>query len=226
MARERYSAFQKIRKVLKTLRLICFLVVAILIMSLLFEFTIELPLNVSKSVDAVFVLGGSIQREILAAQLSKKNPSLKILISQGSAAPCIVKIFEEEGGNLNKVWLENCAESTFENFFFSLPILKKWNVRKIKLITSASHLPRAKWLGRIMLGARGIAIDFEIVTERGVPGNHEFWFKTILDLVRAIIWAIVNQIIEPHCDKIINLTEVDLETWHEQNFSCERIIKL
>jgi uncharacterized SAM-binding protein YcdF (DUF218 family) len=224
MTRKLYSTFPRIRKALKTLRLLCFFVVAILMISLLFQFTIELPLNVSKSVDAVFVLGGSIQREILAAQLSKKNPSLKILISQGSADPCIVKIFKEEGGNLNKVWLEKCAESTFDNFFFSLPILKKWNVRKVKLITSASHLPRAKWLAAIMLGARGIAIDFEIVTERGVPGNQEFWLKTFLDLVRGIIWAMANQIIEPHCGKTINLTEVHLETWHNRSFSCERYI--
>jgi uncharacterized SAM-binding protein YcdF (DUF218 family) len=222
MRRKIYSALRSIRKTWQILRLLCFLVIAILMMGLLLNFTIAWSLNNSKSVDTLFVLGGSIQREILAAKLTKENSQLKTLISKGSDDPCIVKIFKEERVNPNKVWLEKCADSTFDNYFFSVPILKKWNVRKVKLITSASHLPRAKWLGQIMLGAHGIAIDFKIVTEEGIPGNQEFWFKTGLDLTRGIVWAMLSQIIEPHCHNTINLTEVKLETWHDRGFSCER----
>lgn len=224
MAKKPYVPPRSLRKAWQILKLLCFCAAAILMMSLLFKFTIELPLNASKSADTIFVLGGSIQREILAAKLSKENSQFKILISQGSADPCILKIFTEEKSNLNKVWLEKCADSTFDNFFFGVPILKKWNVRKVKLITSASHFPRAKWLGKIMLGARGIAIDFEIVTEKGIPGNQESCFKTGLDVTRSILWAIVSQAIEPNCKNIINLAEVDLESWRDKDFSCERHI--
>lgn len=46
--------------------------------------TLSLGLAVSQPVDAFFVLGGSIQREIYVAQLDQKYPEIPILISQGS----------------------------------------------------------------------------------------------------------------------------------------------
>jgi uncharacterized SAM-binding protein YcdF (DUF218 family) len=177
-------------------------------------------------VGALFVLGGSIQREILAANLATQNAQVPILISQGSRDPCIVKIFTKKQASLEKVWLEKCADSTFGNFFFGVPILKKWGIRKVRLITSASHLPRAKWLGQILFGARGIWVDFEIVTESGLPGNQESALKTGLDVARGLAWAFLSQAIEPTCQKIINLADVDLLIWQKRGYSCERQMKL
>jgi len=110
-------------------------------------------------VDADLVLGGSRDREIYVAQLVKQQPDIEILISQGSPDPCIVLIFERYGAPISRVWLEKCARSTFDNFYFSLAILQQWGVRKVQVITSPTHLPRAKWLGQIILGARGMWVD-------------------------------------------------------------------
>ena len=184
--------------------------------------TLILHLNSSKPVDAFFVLGGSIRREIYVAQLAKRYPGTPILISQGSKDPCILLIFKREEARLEKVWLEKCADSTFGNFFFGVPILHRLGVHKVKLITSSTHLPRAQWLSQILLGARGIWVDLEIVEEQGVPGNHESTIKTALDVTRSLLWAPFSQIISPPCWSITKLEKVNLQKWRKKGFECER----
>ena len=195
---------------------------ALLFGSWFVHLTLILHLNSSKPVDAFFVLGGSIRREIYVAQLAKRYPNIPILISQGSKDPCILLIFGREEARLEKVWLEKCADSTFGNFFFGVPILHRLGVHKVELITSNTHLPRAQWLSQILLGARGIWVDLEIVEEQGVPGNHESTIKTALDVTRSLLWAPFSQIISPPCWSITKLENVNLKKWREKGFECER----
>ncbi|XWK88527.1 MAG: YdcF family protein [Phormidium sp.] len=174
-------------------------------------------------VGAILVLGGSITREIHVAQLAKQSPEIPILISHGSLAPCILLIFQRAAAPIDKVWLENCANSTFGNFYFSLPIFKQWQVQKVKLVTSATHLPRAIWLAQIMLGSHGIWVELEIAAEtKGVPGNRESFFVTTADVIRGLIWAVVSQFYEPNCTDLIPLSQVDLTVWKMKGFKCER----
>ncbi|MBD0268024.1 MAG: YdcF family protein [Cyanobacteria bacterium Co-bin8] len=179
----------------------------------------------SQPVDAVLVLGGSVQREIQVAQRRRANasgdPVIPILISQGSADPCIRQLFQRQGTSLQDVWLEKCAQSTFDNFRFSLPILQQWGINHVRLVTSQSHLPRAQWLGQIMLGAHGIWVEVDAVAETGRPGNQENRLKTTLDLGRSLIWAVVSQVYRPRCPEVIPLVGVDLEAWQAKGFKCE-----
>jgi uncharacterized SAM-binding protein YcdF (DUF218 family) len=172
-------------------------------------------------VDAFFVLGGSIRRENYVTELAKQHPETPILISQGSQDPCIWLIFQRAQAPIRQVWLEKCAESTFGNFYFNIPLLRQWHVHKVKLITSATHLPRAKWMAQIMLGSHGIWVEPEIVPEKGVPGNQESWLKTSLDLGRSLLWAMVSQVYSPSCAKVIPLSEVDIQKWRQEGFKCE-----
>jgi uncharacterized SAM-binding protein YcdF (DUF218 family) len=172
-------------------------------------------------VDTFFVLGGSIRREIYVAQLAKQSPQIPILISQGSASPCIWLIFQRQEASLQNVWLENCANSTFGNFYYSIPLLKRWGVKNIKLITSGSHVLRAKLMAKILLGAHGIWVNVDVVEEKGVPGNQEFFLKTVLDVTRSILWAVLSQVIYPQCESVINLADVNMETWESLGFRCE-----
>ena len=213
----------KIRRSFKQVLLIGCL---ILTLNLLFNLIWKLPHNSSKPVDAFFVLGGSINREIYVAQLAKKHPEIPILISHGSDDPCILLVFQREQAPLNHVWLEKCAESTFGNFFFSLPLLTKWNTHKVKLITSATHLPRAKWLANILLGSHGISIELDIAPEKGVPGNYESPAKTLVDLIRSVFWALGSQIIQPPCSQVDKLSATDMQMWDEKGFTCERQAEL
>lgn len=196
-----------------------------LLVGWLVSISIPLSLNATKPVDAVLILGGSIQREVYAAELAKQAPNIPILISQGSKDPCIWNIFQQANAPTERVWLEKCANSTFENFCFSIPTLRQWKVHKVKVITSKTHLPRAQWLAQILLGANRIWVETEIVSERGIPGNRESRLKTALDVTRSLAWAIASQVYSPQCSKISRLSNVDWATWHQQGFSCERRAK-
>ncbi|OUL34512.1 YdcF family protein [Nostoc sp. 106C] len=188
--------------------------------------TITLVSVSSQPVDGLFVLGGSIRREIYVAKEAKKYPSIPILISHGSPDPCVWLIFQRENTELQNIWLENCANSTWGNFYYSIPILQRWGVHKVKLITSPTHLPRAKWMAQILLGANGIWVEPDIVQEQGIPANHEFWLKTGLDVTRSLIWAGLSQIIQPECSKVTRLADVDMQAWQSHGFKCEHQGKL
>ena len=138
----------------------------LLLISWLVFTTITLVSASSHPVDAFFVLGGSIRREIYVAQLAKQYPHIPILISRGSQDPCIWLIFQREGADLQQVSLETCANSTFDNFYYGTPILQRWGVHKVKLITSGTHVLRAKLMAQIILGSHGIWVEPEIVQEK------------------------------------------------------------
>ncbi|MBR8834015.1 MAG: YdcF family protein [Stigonema ocellatum SAG 48.90 = DSM 106950] len=176
----------------------------------------------SKRADAFFVLGGSINREIYVSQLAQLYPQTPILISRGSPDPCILGIFQQQApASLPNVWVEKCADSTFGNFYYSIPILRHWGVHKVKLITSQTHLPRAKWMAQILFGVHGIWVETSIAPEQGIPGNQESWFKTALDVTRSLFWAGFSVIIQPHCPAVYRLADVDMQTWRLQGFKCE-----
>ncbi|MBD2437082.1 YdcF family protein [Nostoc sp. FACHB-110] len=209
--KKRWRLLQKIFRIL-CLVLGCWLIVT----------TITLVSASSRPVDAVFVLGGSIRREIYVAQQAKQYPQIPILISRGSLDPCIWLIFQRESAPKQNVWLENCADSTFDNFYYGIPILQRWGVHKVRLISSPSHFPRAKWMAQILFGAHGIWVEPEVVQEKGRPANREYWWKTGFDISRSLIWAVLGQFNQPKCSSITKLTDVDIEAWQRQGFKCER----
>jgi uncharacterized SAM-binding protein YcdF (DUF218 family) len=207
---------------IKILKLAAIATVGAILANLLLNIAVKLPANSSKPVDAILVLGGSIRREIHAAKLTKDYPDVPILISHGSDDPCILSIFQRENARLDRVWLEKCAESTFDNYFFSTPILRSWKVHKVKLVTSGSHVRRAKWMGKILLGAHGIAVELDRVKEKGVPGNRESKLKTTLDLTRSVVWSFFSQVIQPSCANVTELAKVDLQAWKGREYACEK----
>ena len=220
--RQYNRSFRLTKKFWRSLRPILLVGLIILGINLLFNLVWKLPHHRHQPIDAFFVLGGSINREIYVAKLAKQNPFIPILISHGSDDPCILLIFQREQAPLERVWLEKCAESTLGNFFFGLPILTKWNVHKVKVITSATHLPRAKWLAQILLSSHGIATELDLAPEKGVPGNYESPLKTSADLIRSLFWALGSQVIKPSCSQVNQLLTVDLSMWQKQGFACER----
>jgi uncharacterized SAM-binding protein YcdF (DUF218 family) len=173
-------------------------------------------------VDAVLVLGGSIRREIHAAALVRQLPGVPMLISQGASDPCVKSVFDRAQVSGDRVWVERCAHSTFGNFYYSLPILQLWNVHRVKLVTSPSHLPRSLWMARIILGSHRIWVDLDAVTEPGVPGNKESGLKTSLDLLRSLGWAIGSQFYQPHCQGLWTVASIDMSVWRSRAFHCER----
>lgn len=194
---------------------------AILLGSWLLINTLILSSRASAPVDAFLVLGGSISRERHVAELAKQQPETRILISQGSLEPCIWQIFQRQQAPIGQVWLEKCAQSTFDNFYFAIPILREWGVHKVKLITSDTHLPRALYVGKILLGAHGIWVEPDIVEEQGIPGNQESYLKTGVDVTRSLVWAVISQFYWPKCSALTPLADVNINDWLKQGFKCE-----
>lgn len=186
---------------------------------------VSLPAAANSQLDAIFVLGGSIRREVyvakLANQFQQSNQSIPILISGGSDPPCTVKVFNLFDAPKDNVWLETCATSTFDNFYFSVPILEKWQTKKIKMITSKTHTPRAVWLAKILFGAKGIWVEIDLAEEIGVPANQESTIKTILDVTRSLLWGVVSQLYTAKCDRLQPLNDVDMKRWKQRGFDCE-----
>ncbi|MGK7954034.1 MAG: YdcF family protein [Crocosphaera sp.] len=209
------------RKWKKRFKLGFWVLIAIIVTSLAFNLLIRLPINANHTVDGILVLGGSIRREIYAAQIASQYQEVPIIVSQGSKPPCIKLIFQREQAPMDNVWVEQCAYSTFDNFFFCVPILRKHGVHKVKVITSQSHLPRAKLLAYIHLGAKGIAVEVDTPKEKGVPGNHESDLKTFLDVTRSLMWAVVSQLVQPPCFHVTPLEAVNLAEWYDEGFNCE-----
>jgi hypothetical protein len=181
----------------------------------LFGLGLQIAIHDRSPIDGVLVLGGSIQREryVIAHAAQLPRP---ILISGGSAPDCVQRIVEDSLDrypdrapilNLDSIWLEPCATSTFENFAFAVPFLKAHGVQHVLVITSANHLFRAGHLGRVMLGFRGIAVDLFSVSERGRPGNHESALKTGLDLLRGTLWGLFSPLLpDKVCPGVVAVT--------------------
>lgn len=181
----------------------------------------QLYRHAQQPADAVLVLGGSIRREIYMAESVAQGNALPVLISQGSQPPCIRILFDRVAAPLANVWLENCAQSTFDNYRYSLPILQRWGTHHVQVVTSQTHLPRAQWLAQIILGSHGIWVEMTIVDETGVPANVERPLKTALDVARSLGWALVSQVYMPRCNDLIALGSVDMVAWEGQGFKCE-----
>lgn len=194
-------------------------------LKILVNVTYLLPQNSQKPVDAIFVLGGSIEREIYVAELANPYPDLPILISRGSDTPCLQKIFLRLQARMENVWLEDCANSTFENFLFGVPLIRHWGTHKVKVITSSTHLPRAQWMAQIQFGAQGIAVEIALADGQGIPGNQESTLKTVLDLTRSIVWGGLAQVISPTCSKVRELSQFNLKDWGGKPYRCERNLR-
>lgn len=195
----------------------------ILLSARLFPLIPTLQAASQQPIDGIFVLGGSVRREIyLAEELIPQYPHIPILISNGSKDPCILLIFKRSQVPLDQVWLEKCADNTFQNFVYGVPLLKQWGVKHIKLITSQTHLPRAQWMAQIQFGIQGIWVEIGITPEVGVPGNRESGLKTLLDVGRSALWAIASPWLDPQfCPEVTPLSQVNLQEWLGQGFKCE-----
>jgi uncharacterized SAM-binding protein YcdF (DUF218 family) len=187
---------------------------------------IALARTADAPVDTILVVGGSVRRELHAIERVRQHPEWQVLISRGSGLPCLRGLFERAQVPVARVWVERCARSTFGNFFYSVPILKRWGSRRVRLIDSGSHVMRALWMARIALGVEGIWVESDPASEVGVPGNRESRIKTVLDVTRTAAWAVVSPLLSrwdfPQCAQVVPLRSVDLDAACDRNaLRCE-----
>ena len=139
--------------------------------------------------EALLVLGGHEEREHFAAKLAQKYPQLPIWISSGSPQHYAQRIFTKAGIPRERLHLDYRASDTVTNFTTLVSELKAQGIDSVYLITSENHMARAKIIGEIVFGSRGI--DFKPIA---VPSDNppEPVEKCLRDGVRSIFWLITG----------------------------------
>ena len=135
---------------------------------------------------AIVVLGGSEERERFTAQFARQHPDIPIWVSSGTPKAYARQVFAKAGIDRSRLHLDYRAVDTVTNFTTLVDELQARGIKSIYLITSDYHMRRARVIGEIVLGSRGI--DFKPVS---VPSGQspETIEKAIRDGARALLWV-------------------------------------
>lgn len=140
--------------------------------------------------EAILVLGGHEERERFAAQFAQTHPDLPIWISSGSPEFYVEKIFVKAGIDLHRLHLNYQAKDTVTNFTTLVGELKAQGINSVYLVTSDSHMRRARLIGEIVFGSQGIVIIPLTVHSHTAEEPLE---KVLRDGARAILWVMTGK---------------------------------
>jgi uncharacterized SAM-binding protein YcdF (DUF218 family) len=139
--------------------------------------------------EAIFVLGGHEDRERFAAKLAQEHPNLDIWVSSGSPQGYVEKIFAKAGIERDRLHLDYQAKDTVTNFTTLVDQLQAEGIDSVYLITSDNHMGRARLIGEVVFGSRGIILKPLKVPSQSAPEPLE---KSLRDGARAILWLVTG----------------------------------
>ena len=117
--------------------------------------------------------------------MASQNPQLIVWVSTGSNAKISNRIFHDAGIPPNRYFLDYRATNTVTNFTTLVEDFKQHHIKHLYLITSDFHMSRARAIGTIILGSRGIAFTpMQVMTKR----DREPTVKILRDICRSILW--------------------------------------
>lgn len=134
---------------------------------------------------ALLVLGGAIEREVFAAEFARQHPNLDIWVSSGTNPEYAEWLFSQAGISQTRLHLDYDAVDTVTNFTTIVDKFKSQGITSIYLVTSDDHMRRARVIGKIILGSRGITFKPLPVPSGRSPEPIE---KVIRDGIRGIVW--------------------------------------
>ena len=135
---------------------------------------------------AILVLGGAPEREDFAAKFAQEHPNLPIWISSGSNLEYTEDVFSKASIDLSRVHIDRSAIDTVTNFTTLADKLQKQGISSVYLITSDYHMRRARVIGEIVFGSRGISIKaVKVPSDR----DDEPIQKALRDGARAVLWV-------------------------------------
>lgn len=134
---------------------------------------------------AIFTLGGDLQREIFTAQFAKIHPHLEIWVSSGTSTEGANWAFNVAEIPLTRVHFDRRAVDTVTNFTSLVADFKNRGIRHLYLITADYHMRRAKAIAYLILGSQGIAFtSVSIPTDKPV----EPLLRLLRDVFRSLLW--------------------------------------
>lgn len=134
---------------------------------------------------AIFVLGGHEDRERAAAKLAAKYPNLPVWVSSGSPEGYVKRIFAKAGVERDRLHLDYQAKDTVTNFTTVVDNFHRQGIQSVYLVTSDTHMARARLVGEIVFGRHGIVIKPLSVPSHSAVEPPE---KSIRDVARALLW--------------------------------------
>ena len=158
--------------------------------------------------DAVIIMGGCADREraaLRAASGSTPPPpgldraaaaaltSPRVPIYVSSPACDVVSVArglgDGDGSLAARVQLDESAVDTLSNYSSLVPLLRGPHCSRVLILTSASHVRRARLLAWIVLGTRGVTPTVATVRTRARTPP-ESAARAARDAVRAVIWVV------------------------------------
>jgi uncharacterized SAM-binding protein YcdF (DUF218 family) len=137
--------------------------------------------------DAILVLGGSEDREQFTAEFAREHPNLPIWVSSGTPKDYSEWVFSKAGVDLNRLNLDYQAVDTVTNFTTLVDRLHQQGIHSVYLVTSDYHMRRARIIGEIVLGSRGIHLKPVSVPSKKT--EQEPLLKAVRDGGRAVLWV-------------------------------------
>lgn len=134
---------------------------------------------------AIVVLGGDEVREAKAATLAAHHAQLPVWISSGSPESHIYQTFQAAGVSRQRLHLSYKAKDTVTNFTTLVDALKQNHIKSVYLVTSKNHMTRARFVGRIIFGSRGIVMRPIAVKTEAEAESGDKYFR---DSLRAFLW--------------------------------------
>lgn len=133
----------------------------------------------------IFVLGGEEEREIFGAKFAHTHPHLPVWISSGAPPNYAKRVFKKAGVSADNLHLDYQAIDTVTNFTTLVDQFKSKGITSVYLVTSDDHIQRARVIGEIVFGSRGIKVKpVTFVSGR----NSEPIQKTVRDGFRSLLW--------------------------------------
>lgn len=143
--------------------------------------------------EAILVLGGATYRESFAAEFAREHPDLPIWVSGGAPSKYTQGVFADAGVDLNRLHIDRSAADTVTNFTTLVDEFHAKGIDNIYVITSDYHMRRARVVGEIVLGSRGILLrPVPIPSEQAEP-EHEPVIKTFRDAGRSVVWIVTGR---------------------------------
>ncbi len=133
----------------------------------------------------LFVLGGEEEREIFAAKFARTHPDLPVWISSGAPQGYAKRVFKKAGVAADNLHLDYRAIDTVTNFTTLVDRFEAKGITSVYLVTSDDHMQRARAIGEIVFGSRGIKVK-PITFNSNRPS--EPIQKTVRDSFRSLLW--------------------------------------
>ncbi len=133
----------------------------------------------------IFVLGGEEERELFAAKFAKTHPHIPVWISGGAPQGYTTKVFKKAGVSIENLHLDYRANDTVTNFTTLVDRFESRGINSVYLVTSDDHIQRARAIGEIVFGSRGIKVKPVTFASGRSPEPVQ---KTLRDSFRSVLW--------------------------------------